>query len=105
MAVDLSGKVLWRFKTKRGVSSSPIEYEGLVILSQADLSIVPCIAEKYEVDSTATHFKFYLRKGVRFHDDPCRINKQLQESTDPGRYMLNVPGSRTDNRLLFSVYL
>ena len=30
---------------------------------------------------------------TRFHDDPCRINKQLQESTDPGRYMLNMPGN------------
>ena len=30
---------------------------------------------------------------TRFHDDPCRINKQLQESTDVGRYMLNVPGN------------
>jgi len=30
---------------------------------------------------------------TRFNDDPCRINKQLQESTDPGRYMLNVPGN------------
>ena len=29
---------------------------------------------------------------TRFHDDPCRINKQLQESTGLGRYMLNVPG-------------
>lgn len=30
---------------------------------------------------------------TRFHDDPCRIEKQLQESTGPGRYMLNVPGN------------
>ena len=30
---------------------------------------------------------------TRFHDDPCRIKKQLQESTDQGRYMLNVPGN------------
>jgi len=29
---------------------------------------------------------------TRFHDDPCRIKKQLQESTDAGRYMLNKPG-------------
>jgi hypothetical protein len=29
---------------------------------------------------------------TRFHDDPCRIKKQLQESTGPGRYMLNQPG-------------
>ena len=30
---------------------------------------------------------------TRFHDDPCRIEKQLQESTGTGRYMLNVPGN------------
>ena len=30
---------------------------------------------------------------TRFHDDPCRIHKQLQESTGPGRYMLDVPGN------------
>jgi len=30
---------------------------------------------------------------TRFHDDPCRIEKQLQESTGPGRYMLDVPGN------------
>lgn len=32
---------------------------------------------------------------TRFHDDPCRIKKELQESTDPGRYMLDVPGNGT----------
>lgn len=30
--------------------------------------------------------------STRFHDDECRIKKQLQESTGPGKYMLNVPG-------------
>ena len=30
---------------------------------------------------------------TRFHDDPCRIEKHLQESTGPGRYQLNVPGN------------
>lgn len=30
---------------------------------------------------------------TRFHDDPCRIEKQLQESTGPGRYSINVPGN------------
>ena len=29
---------------------------------------------------------------TRFHDDPCRIKKKLQESTDQGKYMLNKPG-------------
>ena len=30
---------------------------------------------------------------TRFHDDECRIMKQLQESTDIGSYHLNVPGN------------
>lgn len=30
---------------------------------------------------------------TRFHDDPCRIKKRLQESTDHGRYIMNVPGN------------
>ena len=30
---------------------------------------------------------------TRFHDDPCRVQKQLQQSTDPGRWVLNVPGN------------
>ena len=33
---------------------------------------------------------------TRFHDDECRIEKQLQEQSDPGRYMLNVPGPGDD---------
>jgi hypothetical protein len=30
---------------------------------------------------------------TRYYDDPCRIKKQLQESTGVGRYQLNVPGN------------
>jgi hypothetical protein len=30
---------------------------------------------------------------TRFHDDPCRIMKHLQESTDVGLYYLNAPGN------------
>jgi hypothetical protein len=30
---------------------------------------------------------------TRFHDDPCRIIKQLQDSTAIGHYMLNMPGN------------
>ena len=29
---------------------------------------------------------------TRFHDDPCRIMKRLQESTDAALYAYNVPG-------------
>ena len=30
---------------------------------------------------------------TRFNYDPCRTAKSLQESTGPGRYMLNTPGN------------
>ena len=33
---------------------------------------------------------------TRFHDDPIRIQKQLDESTFSGRYMLNTPGQGID---------
>lgn len=35
------------------------------------------------------------RTNTRYHYDPCRTIKQLEESTGPGRYMLNVPGVGT----------
>ena len=56
-------------------------YEGLLSLNQSDLSIVPLLAERYEVDSTATQFTFYLRKGVRYHDDPCFADGKGREVT------------------------
>lgn len=46
-------------------------YEGLVHFNQADLTIVPALAESWEVDSNATIFTFKIRKGVHYHDDPC----------------------------------
>ena len=33
---------------------------------------------------------------TRFHDDPSRIKKQLDESTFQGRYFLNTPGAGMD---------
>jgi oligopeptide transport system substrate-binding protein len=46
-------------------------YEGLVKLNQADLSTVPCLSYRWETNPDATVWTFHLRKGVRFHDDPC----------------------------------
>lgn len=46
-------------------------YEGLVKLNQNDLSVVPALAEKWEKNPEATQWTFHLRKGVKFHDDPC----------------------------------
>ncbi len=46
-------------------------YEGLVILSQKDLTIQPALAESWTVENDATLYTFKIRQGVKFHDDPC----------------------------------
>lgn len=46
-------------------------YEGLVRFNQADLTIKPCLAEKWDISEDGLTYTFYLRKGVKFHDDPC----------------------------------
>ncbi len=46
-------------------------YEGLVRFDQADLTVKPCLAERWEMDSTGMVFTFHLVKGAKFHNDPC----------------------------------
>ena len=48
-----------------------IIYEGLVKFDQKDLSLIPCLAESWEIDSSGTKYSFKIRAGVRFHDDDC----------------------------------
>jgi peptide/nickel transport system substrate-binding protein len=46
-------------------------YEGLVRLSQKDLSVVPGLAESWTKNNDATVWTFKIRKGVKFHDADC----------------------------------
>jgi oligopeptide transport system substrate-binding protein len=46
-------------------------HEGLLRLDPRDLSLQPCLAERWEVDPNGREYTFHLRKGVLFHDDPC----------------------------------
>lgn len=56
-------------------------YQGLVSFDPDDLSIVPCLAEKWDVDASATQYTFHLRPHVRFHDDPAFPDGQGREVT------------------------
>lgn len=56
-------------------------YEGLVKLSQSDLSIVPALAYRWETNTDATVWTFHLRKGVKFHNDPCFADGKGREMT------------------------
>lgn len=46
-------------------------FEGLVRFDQSDLSVQPALAASWQIDASGTVYTFSLRKGVRFHDDPC----------------------------------
>lgn len=46
-------------------------FEGLLKFNQEDLSIIPSLAEKWDINEDATSFTFHIRKGVMFHDNNC----------------------------------
>jgi oligopeptide transport system substrate-binding protein len=56
-------------------------YEGMVKLSQADLSITPALAYRWEANADASVWTFHLRKGVKFHDDACFADGKGREMT------------------------
>ncbi|GAB4453650.1 MAG: ABC transporter substrate-binding protein [Bacteroidia bacterium] len=56
-------------------------YEPLIRLNAKTLDLIPALAEKWEVSADGKHIKFYLRKGVRFQDNPCFNNGKGREIT------------------------
>jgi len=56
-------------------------YEGLVQFDQKDLTIKPCLAERWDITEDGTLYTFHLRKGVKFHDDPCFSDGKGREVT------------------------
>jgi peptide/nickel transport system substrate-binding protein len=56
-------------------------YQGLMRLDQTDLSVIPCIARKFDVNEDATVFTYYLRSGVYFQDDECFSGGKGREVT------------------------
>ena len=76
-------------------------YEGLVRFDQADLSILPSLAESWEVNDEATVYTFKIRQGVTFHDDPCFPNGKGRALTahDVGYCFNMLCTTRPDNQL------
>jgi oligopeptide transport system substrate-binding protein len=56
-------------------------YEGLVKLSQKDLTIIPALAESWTQNADATVWTFRIRKGAKFHNDECFKGGEGREVT------------------------
>lgn len=56
-------------------------FEGLVKLSQYDLTVLPSLAERWERSPDATEWTFFIRKGVKFHDNACFSGSKSREVT------------------------
>lgn len=54
-------------------------FEGLVKLNVRDMAVIPSLAEKWEIDSTGLVYTFFLKKGVKFHNDACFPNGKGRE--------------------------
>lgn len=77
-------------------------YEGLVKFNPRDLSIKPCLAEKWEIDSSGTIYTFYLKKGVIFHDDICfKNNKGREVKAQDFKYSFELLCTSSWDNLLF----
>lgn len=47
----------------------------------------------------------YIMAFTRFHDDPARIEKRLQQMTDPGRWVIDVPGNGTKPQFMLDPHI
>ncbi len=49
-------------------------YEGLLKFNTKDLSVIPGLAEKWELDNSRTVYTFHLKRGAHFQDNDCFAN-------------------------------
>ncbi|MFA0961811.1 ABC transporter substrate-binding protein [Roseivirga sp. BDSF3-8] len=54
-------------------------YEGLFKFNSETLEVEKNLIDSYTVDESGTKYKFNLKKGVFFHNDPCFTNGQGRE--------------------------
>ncbi|MCD6067288.1 MAG: transporter substrate-binding protein [Bacteroidetes bacterium] len=79
-------------------------YEGLVKLNQADLTVTPGVAYKWETNETQTVWTFHLRQGVLFHDDACFTDGKGREvKASDFKYCLDKVCESNANNAFFEI--
>ncbi|MBM77016.1 MAG: hypothetical protein CL846_00895 [Crocinitomicaceae bacterium] len=69
-------KTLFPFEIEEAVSFKVISqiHDGLVSLNPKNLSVIPSIAKKWEVNDEQNIYTFHLVNNAYFHDDKCFID-------------------------------
>lgn len=83
-------------------------YEGLVRFDTKNITkVLPAIAQSWEIDPAGLVYKFQLKKGVRFHDDPCFPDGKGRElKADDVKYSFELLCTKSeDNRLFESTFM
>ncbi len=65
-------------------------FETLVKLNMSTLAIQPSLCESYEISDDAKTFRFKIRKGVKFHDDPCFGGNSRELTAQDIKYSLEM---------------
>lgn len=81
-------------------------YEGLVKYDAKNLSVLPAIAKKWDIDSSGTIYTFYLNNNVYFHDDRCFKNgKGRLVTANDFKYSFELLCTQSeDNTNFFSIF-
>jgi len=79
-------------------------YDGLVKINPRDLSIMPDIAKKWDVDGNGTLYTFHLNNNVTFQDDPCFTNgKGRKVTANDFKYSMEQLCTATADNVVFSI--
>jgi peptide/nickel transport system substrate-binding protein len=83
-----------------GLIASQI-YEGLVRINPKDLSIIPGLAEKWEISQDGKTITFHLRKGVKFQSVGSMKNKSQEVTTKDVKFTFELLCTDRPNNLHF----
>ncbi|MBI5960551.1 MAG: serine/threonine-protein kinase [Chloroflexi bacterium] len=88
VGLDLSGKIVWRFKSKRAVRSSPMEHDGLVFFGSMDWQV-------YALDITRGWKAWEFRTGKAVVSSPAYGDEKIYVgSVDGSLYALDASSGK-----------
>ena len=79
--------------TASGFMLDPQIFDPLVIMNDATMEIVPCLAENWEISEDGTEYTFHLKEGVTFHNGSAFTASDVKFSFERvlnGTYLNNV---------------